>query len=556
MPSESIPNTTPVITQPKTAADTKQKAASSAPDAPRDTTREIFETVVFVVVLVLMLKLFVAEAFVIPTGSMAPTLWGDQVRCTCRECGHKFPINASEGGRRMVVKSYVCENCGFAVSDNEVSNDLSSVKSGDRVLVSKYEYHIRDPRRFDVPVFKYPVEPYAKEEMQGMNYIKRLVGVGGETLAVFAGDLYTTRKLKYDNASRPQNEDDAWQFRYMYSKDPEAKEFFKKGGFDIVRKEAEQIMAVRRIVFDLDKQPKSREGIRRTRWHPVPEDGKGMEMEAAGFKHSGPEQGWVLYQHIDPWNDENLRAHLIIDHIGYNNRDTSNLPFPPIEPLEHWVSDLIVDCTVEISNPDAEVVLELNKGPSRCQAIFQKGECKLVRHLMEDGKERRIEMGSHATKITKGGKYALRFANVDSRLTVWIDNKAIPFSKDQCDYPPPPPDKRFEPSENDRMQPARIGCQGDVKCSKVSLWRDLHYTCAWNYRRGDRERKPFEPEDNDIPNCDDVQTYYVQPGHYLMFGDNSNSSADSRSWGLVPHRLMLGRAVMVYWPPWRLGVIE
>src|ERR1700730_852485 len=69
-----------------------------------DPPREVFETIVFVVVLVLMLKLFVAEAFVIPTGSMASTLWGDQVRCTCRECGHKFPINASDGGKRITVE--------------------------------------------------------------------------------------------------------------------------------------------------------------------------------------------------------------------------------------------------------------------------------------------------------------------------------------------------------------------------------------------------------------------------------------------------------------------
>src|SRR4051812_25866805 len=60
-----------------------------------DPAREIFETVVFVVVLVLMLKLFVAEAFVIPTGSMASTLWGDQITAKCPECGHKFPVSSS-----------------------------------------------------------------------------------------------------------------------------------------------------------------------------------------------------------------------------------------------------------------------------------------------------------------------------------------------------------------------------------------------------------------------------------------------------------------------------
>ena len=43
-------------------------------------------------------------------------------------------------------------------------------------------------------------------------------------------------------------------------------------------------------------------------------------------------------------------------------------------------------------------------------------------------------------------------------------------------------------------------------------------------------------------------TLYVQPGHYLCLGDNSPHSSDGRAWGLVPDRLMLGRALVVYWP--------
>src|SRR5207247_2346546 len=57
-----------------------------------DSFREIVETVVFVVVLVLMLKSFAAEAFVIPTGSMAETLLGYQVDVKCPKCGYKFPV--------------------------------------------------------------------------------------------------------------------------------------------------------------------------------------------------------------------------------------------------------------------------------------------------------------------------------------------------------------------------------------------------------------------------------------------------------------------------------
>src|SRR5881227_710956 len=57
--------------------------------------REVVETIVFVVVLVLLMKSFVAEAFVIPTGSMAETLLGYQKFVTCPKCGHEFPVNCS-----------------------------------------------------------------------------------------------------------------------------------------------------------------------------------------------------------------------------------------------------------------------------------------------------------------------------------------------------------------------------------------------------------------------------------------------------------------------------
>src|SRR5438105_5678739 len=60
-----------------------------------DGSREVVETIVFVVVLVLLLKSFVAEAFVIPTGSMAETLYGYQKIVECPECGERFPVNCS-----------------------------------------------------------------------------------------------------------------------------------------------------------------------------------------------------------------------------------------------------------------------------------------------------------------------------------------------------------------------------------------------------------------------------------------------------------------------------
>src|SRR5262245_55770247 len=87
---------------PTTAAEAAKPATRSAsakgasqPTEAKDGTREIVETIVFVVVLVLLLKSFVAEAFVIPTGSMAETLWGYQKRVDCPKCGYYFPVNCS-----------------------------------------------------------------------------------------------------------------------------------------------------------------------------------------------------------------------------------------------------------------------------------------------------------------------------------------------------------------------------------------------------------------------------------------------------------------------------
>ena len=41
----------------------------------------------------------------------------------------------------------------------------------------------------------------------------------------------------------------------------------------------------------------------------------------------------------------------------------------------------------------------------------------------------------------------------------------------------------------------------------------------------------------------------VNPYHYLMFGDNSINSLDSRAWGELPQENVIGHSSFVYWPP-------
>jgi len=48
----------------------------------------------------------------------------------------------------------------------------------------------------------------------------------------------------------------------------------------------------------------------------------------------------------------------------------------------------------------------------------------------------------------------------------------------------------------------------------------------------------------------------VPKDHYFVLGDNSASSQDSRYWGFVPRKNVLGKALFIYWPPKRVRMIR
>ncbi len=52
------------------------------------------------------------------------------------------------------------------------------------------------------------------------------------------------------------------------------------------------------------------------------------------------------------------------------------------------------------------------------------------------------------------------------------------------------------------------------------------------------------------------QDIEVPTDMYYVLGDNSMSSRDSRYWGFVPRRYVIGKAVLIFWPPYRCRAVR
>ncbi len=74
-------------------------------------------------------------------------------------------------------------------------------------------------------------------------------------------------------------------------------------------------------------------------------------------------------------------------------------------------------------------------------------------------------------------------------------------------------------------------------------------------RNGKQEPDTYITPCGGVPECTFPRSIRVPAGEYYMMGDNRGDSDDSRYWGPVPQRYIIGVVFFTYWPPDRIGVL-
>jgi signal peptidase I len=487
--------------------------------------RETVESIVIAFVLAFLFRTFEAEAFVIPTGSMAPTLMGRHKDVDCTQCGHRFQVTASEEeseqamdaraqGGAQAAAGYqcvggVCPMCRYTMpmAANLPNSVLASYPApqvanhrsynGDRILVNKYVYAFNDPERWDIVVFHYPGDAQ-------MNYIKRLVGLPGETLRIYQGDLFVK------NGSGGSD-----------------------GDFQIERKAADKVLAMRQLVHDTDFDPAA---LYTAGW-PLrwsgPESGQGawkLDSQVDGqtvrqrFSIDGAadDLAWIRYHNRVPdyqaWRQlllaqrrapeqgggvifppserDRWRPQLVMDFNAYNTAvkrkqmlDTGSLVTDPTKLGVHWVGDLMIEADIEVQEARGELVLDLVEGGQHFTSTInlENGVAKLSAGEI-DGYAPTAQ-----TVVTGPGSYRIGFANVDDQLFLFVKKHSAWFSEltsadlvvfeGGTEYEADtvfgnrnqilPKTSELDPGD---LAPAGVGARGAIlNVTRLQMWRDIYY---------------------------------------------------------------------------------
>jgi signal peptidase I len=457
------------------------------------------------ILLVLLVRQMGVEAFRIHHGSMAPTLLGAHLELRCPNCHHVFEVGEDKTGSGGAVE---CDNCHFLWRDmaelryegldlpeqTEIENRVH--RGAARVFVNKFIYHVRDPRRWDVVVFRVDdleagkmktasdhLEPGIRlnEQAPPKNYIKRVVGLPGEQVALADGDVYVDGRIA---RKTPDVQSDLWMHVYDSSYPPQKS--FNRGPIWVP-------------------------GDRPELWE-IPRDGGRAVVNAIGA--SGP----ALMQF----------GRKILDYYAYDG------------PLTMGKSgnNVVGDCRVQ-----ARVrPIQLGAAGAVLLGLSDAGHDFTLRVGFGKGAETALLMDGEVVKTVSGALEpaapgVVSLENYDDRIVARLNDEALL----RYDYEPD-----GSPLENPYVfrrwdHRVRFGAEdAHVEFARVRIHRDMYWV---------------RPTGADIPN-----RYQLADDEYFVLGDNSPQSSDSRSasWYRpgVSSSHLVGQTFLVFWPVHRIGVLQ
>jgi len=520
-----------------------------------DGIKDTFESIIVALILAFVFRAFIVEAFVIPTGSMAPTLYGAHGTILCQDCGTEFAYglrDLDDPRQIQVVRSTaraICPNCNHPNSDLRVSDDQMNPERGDRILVLKWPLDIGGPlfrpARWDVTVFKDPSDGLT-------NFIKRLVGLPGEVLMIVQGDVYTVPTADLSTEARETLD------RLRHEK-YELRTHQRTGRLSSVPTEVlseldEKLRVARKTpaaqsslwfdVYNHDHPPR-RWDANQPYWHsPVgAKSGWDASMRRLRFTDRAVDDDYV---ELVNGNFDAISAYNIFDRSA-----------PPVS--DHRVSFVLVP-----ESSTGAVGIRLSKyGRHLVASVRMDGAVSIVETPEPGRVVPPVRMSAQVPPFSPGKGVEIAFENVDYRLGLHVDGCEVLASSPQPGsssyYGPNVRALRAMQLEYPPSAPRITGEGGQFELLHVLVQRDVHYFS--DSRFNSWAGLPWAPREGWGSPASPI---LLRDGEYFMLGDNTAASKDSRLWdqigphlvsrgeavqlGTVPQDQLIGKAFFVYWP--------
>lgn len=493
--------------------------SSSGEKRESESLKETLISIIIAFALAFVGRSYVIEPFVIPTGSMAPTLNGAHMRFHSAASGFEWAANprdyAPDGrtpygvqGARRIGRPITVED---PVTGTSFAQSDVPLRAGDRILVLKYLYAIFEPSRFDVVVFKNPERPQE-------NFIKRLVGLPNEEVWLSDGDLFVREPDSTDEERR----------RWRVQRKP--------------RRIQEDVWWP---VFSSEYTPLD-SALLGQPWR-GPWSGDGWDVGGMSYRADSASPGDLVW---------NVEAWPITDRTPYND------PIQAHRPARHFpVSDVRLRLGAEPDEAGLAATATLIARQHEFQADLT-GTTATIRMRREGAGEWTTLATGAFGGFTPGQVTNVAFAHVDQSLELRVDGRRVAHAT--YEWTPMERltwatnengfrDRGLPLSEPESYIPPRVSWSfggSPVTLHRVGLDRDLHW-------RTDRELDGYTRATSP------GKTFTLRDDQFFMLGDNSPSSRDSRMWdmvdpwvaatkddriGVVPRELMMGKAFFVYFP--------